>query len=141
MDLTQKKGIKMKIKIEIEKEILNLNQQKCTKDEIAELLHISRRSVFNILKKYKVPKEYQQKNKKITSINEVISIHLLKNCDDIELLSKMFASTICYQKVKNVTVPERVSKVVGINKIKKIVSVAELAGLDFSVEYGIRKFA
>lgn len=131
----------MRITFEVEKQILKLNRQKYTKDEIADLLHVSRRSIFNILKKNRVPKMQQQDFSKDKTINDVVSIHLLKNCEDIELLTKMFASTICYQKIEKVIVPERIFKVVDIKKIKKIVSLVERAGLQLDVEYGNKIFA
>lgn len=131
----------MRITIEIEKQVLAFNEQGHTKDEIAEKLHISRRSVFNVLKKNRVPKEIIIDKKRFSNINDVMSIHLLKNCDDIELLTKMFASFVCYQKIEKIGVPERISKVVGINKIKKIVYLTEKAGLKIDVDYGKKIFA
>lgn len=131
----------MRITIEIEKQVLAFNEQGYTKDEIAEKLHISRRSVFNVLKKNRVPKEIIIDKKRFSNINDVVSIHLLKNCDDIELLTKMFASFVCYQKIEKIGVPERISKVVGINKIKKIVYLTEKAGLKIDVDYGKKIFA
>lgn len=131
----------MKLTIEIEKQVLSLNEQNYTKDEIAEILHISRRSVFTILKKNRVPKEIIKDKKQYLNINEVLSIHLLKNCEDIELLTKMFASTVCYQKIEKISVPERVSNVIGIDKIKKIVSLTERAGLKLDIDYGKKIFA
>lgn len=131
----------MKLTIEIEKQVLSLNEQNYTKDEIAEILHISRRSVFTILKKNRVPKEIIKDKKQYLNINEVLSIHLLKNCEDIELLTKMFASTVCYQKIEKISVPERVSNAIGIDKIKKIVSLTERAGLKLDIDYGKKIFA
>lgn len=131
----------MRITIEIEQQVLVFNKQGYTKDEIAEKLRISRRSVFTILKKNRVPKETEINKKRLLNINEVLSIHLLKNCEDIELLTKMFASSVCYQKIEKIGVPERISKVVGINKIKKIVSLTEQAGLKLDIDYGKKNFA
>lgn len=131
----------MKITFEIEEQVLKLNQLKYTKDEIANLLHISRRSVFNILKINRVPKIHQQSDTKIKTINDVVSIHLLKNCDDIELLTKMFATTVFYQKIKKIAIPEKITKIVDIKKIKKIISIAKKAGLQLDVEYGNKIFA
>jgi len=130
----------MTINIETEKKILDLDRQFLTKNEIAELLHVSRRSVFNILKKYRVPAERKKVEKKNININDVISIHLLKNCSDIELLTKMFASTVCYKKIKKIIIPDRLFDVIEPKKIKKIVSITERAGYKVEVEFG-RKFA
>lgn len=130
----------MKITIDIEQRILELAGQ-CTKDEIAEMLHISRRSVFNVLKKNRVPKEIIIDKKRLLNINEVLSIHLLKNCEDIELLTKMFASSVCYQKIKKISVPDKISKVVGVDKIKKIISLTEKAGLKLDIDYGRKIFS
>lgn len=131
----------MRITIDVENCILDLNKKGLTKNAIAEYLHCSRRTVFNVLNKYFVPSREIIQEKTNTSINDVISLRLLTNCNDYELLTKMFATTVYYSKVKKLTIPERVQKIVGGEKIKKIVDIATRAGLDLDVVYEKKIFA
>lgn len=95
---------------------------------------ISRRTVFKICETLHIP-DREEKKETITSITNLISLRLLYFCDDLELLTKMFAGECCYQKIEKIIIPEKVLSIIPEQKIKKIVSLSERAGLKFDVEY------
>lgn len=95
---------------------------------------ISRRTVFKICESLHIP-DREKEEKTITSITNLISLRLLYFCDDLELLTKMFAGECCYQDVEKIIIPEKVLSVIPEQKIKKIVSLSEKAGLKLNVEY------
>lgn len=115
-----------KITHELEQKILELSANGTTKDEIAKQVGVSRRTVFNVLKQYRVPAEYIepiQKDK--VNIIHLISFRLLYFCNDYELLSSMFAYNIQSQKSKIVYIPKKITNIIPIQKIEKIISLSD----------------
>ena len=96
---------------------------------------ISRRTVFKICETLHIPEE---KKSKIINIANLISLRLLYFCDDLELLTKMFASECCYQEIEKIIIPEKVLSIIPEQKIKKIVHLSERTGLKLDVEYNQR---
>lgn len=105
-------------------------------------ISISRRSVFNALEQARVPniksksQEVQtiQPREKL-SITSLVSIRLLYFCDDIELLTKIFAREFCHLKPEKIYVSSRVQKIVDVQKINKIVNIIERVGLKCNMEF------
>lgn len=95
---------------------------------------ISRRTVFKICETLHIP-EREEKKSKIINIANLISLRLLYFCDDLELLTKMFAGECCYQEIEKIIIPEKVLSIIPEQKIKKIVRLSERAGLKVDVEY------
>ena len=79
--------------------------------------------------------EREEKKSKIINIANLISLRLLYFCDDLELLTKMFAGECCYQEIEKIIIPEKVLSLIPEQKIKKIVHLSERAGLKLDVEY------
>lgn len=135
-----------KITGEILKEIARLATiKKVKKKDIPALIKkkfdidITLRSVYSVLKDLRVP-EYEEKKTEF-KINELLSIHLLYNCNDLKLLTQMFVTEIYYQKPEKIIVPDRILKIVPEEKIKKIVNIACYAGVECDISYGAKVFA
>lgn len=117
----------------IEKKILELSASGMTKKQIAEIVGLARSTVFEVLKKYRVPDE-KIEVKKIKTFKDIINLRLLYFCKDLKLLTRMFVAGYCSAKPEKIYVTKRMDDLVG-EKIKKIVYLAEHAGLNCQVEY------
>ena len=117
----QENGVKNNMKRrfitkDIEKRILILrNEEKKSVREIAKELGISIGAVSKVYAKYRVPKK---KNKNLI---ELVSLRLLYFCDDIKLLTKRIACEIINQDIEEIKITLRTKKIVGDDKIVKIV--------------------
>lgn len=114
-------------KITIDK-VIELYNQKIPAEQIAEKTRISRRSVFNIIKKYcSIEKNdiviFDKKNN--INILELISLRLLYYCDDVNLLARLLTNSILDKKAKKIFIPKKIKKVIDSKKINNIIELVQ----------------
>ena len=126
-----------KITFEMEQQILNLAAGGMTKKDIAATIKCSPRSVFNVLKAYRVPMPTEKKLSKQIKISDLISTHLLHYCDDLEILSKRLALEILYARPEKIVVPARIQRIIDSKKINKVVSIVRASGVPCQLEYAM----
>lgn len=97
---------------------------------------ISRRKIFYICKTLHIPETHEVETEKTTmNIMDLISLRLLYFCNDLELLTKMFAYNCCCQNTDTVIIPKKVLNIIPCEKIKKIIQISKIAGLNINAEY------
>ena len=128
-----------KIPYETEKQVLQLYNENLNSREIAEQLRISRRSVFNILKTYRVPLSEKRVEEKKDTINilKLLSLRLWYFCEDYELLCKMLVVEVCMRGCEKIIVPKKMTSIINKEKIQKVVSIVNKAGLECELSFAV----
>lgn len=128
-----------KITSDTENIILQLfNGEKKTVSEISKELHISRPTIYNVLKNYRVPITVEKKEKKETAnILQLLSLRLWYFCEDYELLCKMFTVEVCLHGCNKVVVPKKMTSIINAEKIKKVVKLVNRAGLECELHFAV----
>ena len=116
---------------ELARGVLKLATEGCSVTKTSRLLGTTRKTVYNILKFYRVPQE------KIVSLDKLISTRLLYFCDDIELLSKRLAYEILSQKPEKIVVTNRLQKLIKKEKINKVVDILSKVNVKCNLEYSV----
>ena len=120
----------------MEYKILQLfNEEKKSITWIAKELRISRPTIYSVLKTYHVPMPEEKREKKEKeNIIKILSLRLWYFCDDYKLLAKMFVSEVSLNGCKEVFVPKKMASIIPIDKIKKVVNIANIAGLNCQLQ-------
>lgn len=113
------------------KKIVELYQNDISVQDIMKTLSVGKTTVFKTLNRYHVPKRKkrsfkQQIKKEVLSFVRLLSLRLLYFCDDYELLADMLNNNAKASGAKKIYVSERIFDFVDSNKVKKIVSIAQL---------------
>lgn len=110
----------MRITKEVEEKILKMIDNGERKKDVAKKINCSLRSIFYVINKNKNCECSEKKCNNL--IQDVISLHLLKNCQDVELLTKMILAYFEYEKNKKIIVPKKLQKIIKNDKIEKIIN-------------------
>lgn len=113
----------------LEQKIIELASIGMQKKSIIKILRVEIKIVDDVFKKYRIPE------KKITTINDIVSTRLLYFCDDIEMLAKRFAIEVLYQKPEKIIIPKRLQKIIKKEKISKVVNILEKINVKCNIEY------
>ena len=120
----------------VELKVTELYEAGFCNENIAKATKISVASISKILSKNRVPGvEIEIEKKSIIKINDLISIHLLRFCEDLELLAKRLATEIIYQKPEKIIVPKRLQGVIKVDKMSKIINILSKVDLNCNLEY------
>lgn len=105
----------------LEAQVMSMINKGIKYDDIAKKVDISKRYVYNILKKHKPIKDIEKKaEKKYVSFTDVLNLHLVYNCNDFMLLNSMFKENVKKFTNKKITIPSRLKKIGLEKKIEKI---------------------
>ena len=108
---------------ELEKIVMSMINQGIKYDDIAKKADISKRYVYNILKKYKPVKDEEKKSeKKCVNFIEILNLHLVYNCNDFMLLNAMFKENVKKFTNKKIVIPDRLKKIGLEKKIERILN-------------------
>jgi len=113
----------------LEEKIIELASCGMNKKSIIKTLRIESKVIDDIFTKYRIPE------KKITTINDLVSVRLFYFCNDIEMLAKRMAIEIFYQKPEKIIIPKRLQKIIKKEKISKVVNILQKINLSCNIEY------